>query len=126
MNWSMDKHITVLGVLFIVHSALGLFAGAVVCAALFLGGAFVPEPDTSSILVVMGVRAALVVAAISVPGLIAGFGLLRYRSWSRMLTIVLAVIQMINVPFGTALAIYGLWVLMQDEAIRMFESPPGR
>ena len=51
-------------------------------------------------------------------GLLAGWGLLQGQPWARMLTIVLAFLNLLHIPFGTALGIYTLWVLLpaQSEA----------
>ena len=45
-------------------------------------------------------------------GLIAGWGLYERRSWARILAIVLAFLSLFHPPFGTAIGIYTLWVLM--------------
>ena len=45
-------------------------------------------------------------------GLIAGWGLLERQGWARILAIVLAFLSLIHVPFGTAIGIYTLWVLL--------------
>ena len=45
-------------------------------------------------------------------GLIAGWGLYERRSWARMLAIVLAFLSLLHPPFGTAIGIYTLWVLL--------------
>jgi hypothetical protein len=54
---------------------------------------------------------------ISIPAGIAaaGVGLLRYREWARTLTIILSVLMLIAFPFGTAIGIYALWVLLSDD-----------
>ena len=49
-------------------------------------------------------------------GLVAGVGLLQRAEWSRMLAIVLGCLSLINAPFGTALGIYTLWVLLSPNA----------
>jgi hypothetical protein len=43
--------------------------------------------------------------------MIAGYGLLMRKSWARVFAIVLAVLALFKIPFGTALGIYTLWVL---------------
>jgi len=48
--------------------------------------------------------------------LIAGFGLLERQSWGRPLVLVMAFIALLSVPFGTALGVYTLWVLMSPQA----------
>ena len=45
-------------------------------------------------------------------GLIAGWGLYERRSWARILAIVLGFLNLLHPPFGTAIGIYTLWVLL--------------
>jgi len=49
-------------------------------------------------------------------GLIAGWGLLARQPWARTLAIVLGCFNLIDMPFGTALGIYTLWVLLPTAA----------
>ena len=49
-------------------------------------------------------------------GLIAGWGLLERQPWARMLAIVLGFISLLEMPFGTALGIYTLWVLLPAQS----------
>ena len=57
---------------------------------------------------------------LSLPGIIAGIGLLKFRPWARILTIVLSALNLMNIPFGTILGVYGLWVMLSDEGSRLF------
>jgi hypothetical protein len=61
---------------------------------------------------------------LSLPGLVGGFGLLQFKPWARMLVIILSVFELLSVPFGTAIGIYGLWVLLNTETERLFLGPP--
>lgn len=47
-----------------------------------------------------------------VAGLIAGWGLMERHGWARILAIILAFLSLIHIPFGTAIGIYTLWVLL--------------
>jgi hypothetical protein len=67
-----------------------------------------------------GVAAAFFFLALGVPGLIVGIGLLKLRPWARILGIVISALDLTHVPFGTALGIYGLWVLFNRETERLF------
>ena len=51
-------------------------------------------------------------------GGVTGWGLLARQSWARMLALILGCLSLLDVPFGTALGIYTLWVLLpaQSEA----------
>jgi hypothetical protein len=45
-------------------------------------------------------------------GIIAGWGLLDRQSWARIFVIILAFLSLLHFPFGTAIGIYTLWVLL--------------
>ena len=126
----MTTHVKVLGVLFIALSALGI------CAALFVGLAFGTasgvvaanaDADAAVALPIIGLAGTALTAfllAISLPGLIAGIGLLNFKPWARILAIVLCAINLINIPFGTAMGIYGLWALLNKETEALFSGRP--
>ena len=50
--------------------------------------------------------------------------LTRRRQAARVAALILAVPNLIVVPFGTALGIYTYWVLLKDDARREFGRPP--
>ncbi len=128
----MEQHVRILGILHIALGALGL-VGALVLLAIFGGIAGIitqtPGTDTAAynaipILGIIFGGIALLVAVISLPGIIAGIGLLRFRPWGRVLGIVISALDLLNVPFGTALGVYGLWVLLQARTELLFRNPP--
>jgi len=51
----------------------------------------------------------------SVPGIVGGIGLLKMRSWARPLVLIVGCFHLLSIPFGTALGVYTLWVLLNDE-----------
>jgi zinc ribbon protein len=54
-------------------------------------------------------------------GLITAWGLLQHESWGRTLALVVGVVALLSIPFGTALGVYTLWVLLpagSDEEYR--------
>jgi hypothetical protein len=61
-----------------------------------------------------------------IPGIIAyiltGYGLLNYKSWARILAIILAILNLILFPIGTAIGIYTLWAMFNDETKALFEA----
>ncbi|HTQ54291.1 MAG TPA: hypothetical protein VMI94_07505 [Bryobacteraceae bacterium] len=123
----MESHIKALGFLHIAFGSLGLLA-AVGLLVLFGGiaglvGATTDAADSHiSVPILGGIGAFLFffLAAISLPGLIAGIGLLQFQPWARILTIVLSVLDLIHVPLGTALGVYGLWVLLSQDGEKLF------
>jgi len=58
--------------------------------------------------------------------IMAGWGLLQRAPWARLLALVLAFIALFNIPFGTALGVYTLWVLLPAESARDYEQAAAR
>jgi hypothetical protein len=127
----MVTHIKVIGVLHIVMGAFGLLIGF---ALLLLFGGLASVVGFSDhthdslvaipILGSIGAFLFILIAVLSLPGIIAGIGLLQFRPWGRMLGIILSVLHLMNVPFGTALGVYGLWALMSPEGEALFRRDP--
>ena len=117
----MEKHITLLGVFHIVYHALGLVIGIGMISLLTWVVHFVGEPQVSSILgMVMSIIGFFLILAI--PGIIAGVGLRKKRPWARIFALVIGIIDLLDIPLGTALGAYTIWVLMSDESIPLFPS----
>jgi hypothetical protein len=57
---------------------------------------------------------------------VAGSYLLMFKAWARILAIILAILNLILFPIGTALGIYTLVIMFNDEAEALFrgESSP--
>lgn len=129
----MAQHVKILGVLHIVFGGLGVLA-AVIALAVFGGiSAFVGMTDHSSegftavpILGAIGGFIFILILVLSLPGLVAGIGLVQCKPWARMLTIILSAFDLLSIPIGTALGVYGLWVMLNPETERMFARPPVR
>jgi len=123
----MVDHVRILAWLHIVFGALGLLA-ALIVLAVFGGvagivGFAAHEPDAQvavPILGLLGVGIFFLLLLLSLPGVIAGIGLLKFQPWARILTIVLSALHLLNVPVGTSLGVYGLWVLLQQDTERLF------
>jgi hypothetical protein len=125
----MDTHVKVLAVLYIIFGVLGTLIGLGFMALLSVIGVAgaASDPDAWVALPILGFTGAALgtfILILSLPGIIAGAGLLKYRPWARILTIVLSALNLMNVPFGTILGIYGLWVMLSDEGSRLFAQPP--
>jgi hypothetical protein len=58
----------------------------------------------------------------SILGLVTGWGLVQREPWARSLAIVMACFNMVNMPFGTALGIYTLWVLLPAASEQEYHS----
>jgi len=123
----MQTHVKVLAVLFIVFSALLLLAALAIMAvfggAAGIVGTAAEGEDAAVALPIIGLTGTLLTTfflVLALPGLVAGFGLLSTRPWARILGIVLCALNLIQIPLGTILGAYGLWVLLNKETERLF------
>ncbi|MEZ5317873.1 MAG: LPXTG cell wall anchor domain-containing protein [Vicinamibacterales bacterium] len=123
----MRHHVDVLGW---VHSLWGGFllltGGALALLAVgawfaLAGDPGAPATGGQAVWVLAAAGALLVVAGGSLVA--AGRALRRRSSPGRRAALGLAVPQLLVVPFGTALAIYTCWVLLNDDARREFGRP---
>jgi hypothetical protein len=119
---NMRQHVSFVGALHIGFGLLGV-AGAL---AIFFGFQFLfelveEEPIAQDVLSFIGNSIGLIILFFSSLGVIGGIGLFSYRSWARVLVMIVSALNCLNVPVGTAKGIYSLWVLMQPETIELFE-----
>ena len=122
----MDTHIKILGGLQIALGVMGLF-GALVLLVVFGGVAgavrAAGDSDAQIALPIIGITGMALVAfllATSLPGVVIGVGLIRLRPWARVAGIVISILSLIMIPFGTVVGIYGLWVLFNKDTERLF------
>jgi Ca2+/Na+ antiporter len=101
---------------------MGIIAAIIVFAAVVGGGLISGDQTAIAITSLVGSIIATLILVLSLPGLVAGIGLLRLRPWSRLLTLVLAVFDLMAIPIGTAFGLYAIWVLVQEDTVTLFES----
>lgn len=117
----MEKHINIVAALQIGFSILGLIIGSLIFTILFFVGDFVDDNEAQVVLTIIANIVMVVIAILSIPGIIAGIGLLKRKEWARILTLILYVINLINFPIGTAVGAYSIWALVQPEVIEQFK-----
>lgn len=115
-----DVHINVLGWLFIIGN--GLLLVLAVISLFFLSGIGLLSGDETAfpILTLIGSVGAAFFTILAVPGLLAGYGLLKRAKWARVLALVLGFFNLFNFPIGTAIGIYTFWVLLQTDIDNYF------
>jgi hypothetical protein len=121
MQMDIKKHVTVVAALRIGFGALGLLIGLTAFVLIVGGGLISGDRDAITITSIVGTVIGGFLAALSIPNILAGAGLLRFKAWARILTLILAALDLANVPVGTLLGVYTIWVLMQDQAEDLFQ-----
>lgn len=117
----MDKHIEILGILYIISGGLGLLIGGVLFFLVLGPGLVSGNPGAMTILGIIGSAIAFFFFIFSIPEIIGGIFLLQRKPWSRILVLVLGFLNLLDFPFGTALGIYTIIVLFDNRAIEIFE-----
>jgi hypothetical protein len=117
----MEKHVNVVAALHIGLSIFGIVIALIIGVVLGLVGSFVDDPVALKILPIIATVAIWIVILFSIPGIIAGIGLFKRKEWARILTLILSVIKLMNIPVGTAVGAYSIWVLVQDETTILFK-----
>ena len=119
----MKKHVTVVGAIHIGFGILGLIGAVAAFFALQFAKGFIPDQEEVPIIVLnfLAVSLPLLIGFMSTLGLVGGIGLLSYMSWARYLIIVVAALGCLNIPIGTLKGVYSLWVLLQDDTVKLFE-----
>lgn len=123
----VQRHSHLLAILWLALSALGAIGGLVL---LVLGNTLFPHIRSMgappqmpvSFLTALFDTLGVIILAKAILGFFAGWGLLQRDAWARMLLLVLAFISLINVPFGTALGIYTLWVLLPGPSQQEYDA----
>jgi hypothetical protein len=118
---SKSPLVRIVAVAYIVCSIPALIGGAAIMAfpipAVAAGGAH----DAGLIFAMFGLGVALVATlGLGLLLLVAGSGLLGRRQWARILSLVLSVLMMPLVPIGTAIGLFALIVLLQEDVRREF------
>ncbi len=119
----MERHISLIGILWIIFGGLSLTFGFLGFLLLF-GISFIPDmgPEAPFILRTVGSIAVFFFALLGLPKIFAGIGLLKKKEWGRILTLIVSFISLLNIPFGTALGIYSIIILVKEESIQFFKS----
>ena len=121
----LHMHVQIVAWLNIVASGMFLMLG--ICGfVFFVGMGFFAAADSGDavalpILSTVGIVGLMFIAVLAVPGLLAGYGLLKRKKWGQILGIVDGVLNLFSIPVGTALGAYTLFVLFQNSANDYFD-----
>ena len=120
----MKTHITALGVILLVFGFLGLMGA---CVVMFIGlgvplvvlgiegNAGGDAAVVSSVLSIVIVGIVAIIVLLSIPDLVAGYGLVTGKPWAWVWGLIACALELLWIPIGTLAGIYGLWVLTQPE-----------
>jgi hypothetical protein len=123
----VKSQVDFLGVLFVVWGlltvvvglstlALGVGAVALIASAARSGGSQVAAGITAAAFTALAFIAMLWGAA----HVVVGLPLRRYAPWSRLIALMLGSVDLLLLPYGTALGVYTLCVLLNEKGKQLF------
>jgi hypothetical protein len=123
----MSIHIALVGALFVVWGALTTLIGVSTLAlgigavALIASGAVREGQFAAGITAAAFTTLALIAILWGVAHILVGVPLGRQRHWSRLAALTLGSIDLVLLPYGTALGCYTLWTLLSEGGKGAFE-----
>jgi hypothetical protein len=126
----VQRHVHLLAILWLAFSAFNTLGGLVLRV---LGNALFPHlhemkdvpPDVpSGFLTALFTILGIIVLAKAAFGFLTGWGgLLQRESWARSMALILAFISLFtNIPLGTAIGVYTMWVLLSSTSDQEYEA----
>lgn len=112
----MRKHIEILAYLYIVFGVLTVAGGLIMALVIAGSGALSGDETAIWVTSIVGGGFGFFLSALGAVSILGGWGLLKRQNWARILVIITSVLNLPAFPIGTALGVYGLWVLLSDQS----------
>jgi hypothetical protein len=125
----VDAHVALVGALFIIWglltalvgvSTLALGIGAVALLASARGGGQMAAGITAAAFTTL----ALIAIAWGAAHVLVGIPLRQRKPWARVIALMLGSVDLLLLPYGTALGIYTLWALLNEKGKALFIDAP--
>lgn len=115
------EHVTMIGVLNLVFSGMGIVLSLLVLFAVALGLAEGGVPEVGMIALVAGCS---FLVLLQIPGILVGIGLLTRKEWARKAGLLLGAFYLVLIPFGTIFGIYAIYMLERPHVRALFQRTP--
>ena len=125
---AMAKHITILGWLHIAHGLMLTLIAAIIFVSLMSAGVITAltsgDTETVTVLSIVALSISFFFSLFAIPHIVGGVGLLRRANWGRVVAAVAGILGIMNMPFGTAIGVYTIYVLFNKDIDRAFHPAP--
>jgi hypothetical protein len=121
----MKKHVTVVGAIQVGAGILGFIGALTVFFALNFAKGMVGDDDVPTVVLsFLSICLPILIGFMATLSLVGGIALLSFRSWARILVMIVSVMGCFFIPIGTLIGVYSIWTLMQDDTIKLFKPQP--
>ncbi len=128
-----QDHNKVIGIMHLIYGGFNALMLIIFVPFFFaIGGIAAADPGApaavTAIFGFFGFLMLVLALVFGLPPILAGYAMLKHKSWARVAGIVAACVEALSFPFGTALCVYSLWFLFgQGEQFhRGGHAPHGR
>jgi len=134
----MQKHIQLVAIFNIVYRAFTIVLSMVLVALCAWITGFLESfvwhgamrrheipAEIIDIIPIILIVAAGILFVFSIIGIIGGIGLLKQKEWGRIMLLIVSFVNLLHIPIGTALGAYSIWVLMNDETMKICNPTQG-
>ena len=117
----MKKHVNVVAILQIVFGSFTVLIGLALAFAFGFVNQFVDDPTALKVLTIISTPLVVMFALVGLAMIIGAIGLLNYKSWGKVVTLIMGALGLLNIPIGTLKGVYIIWVLVQPETNALFD-----
>jgi hypothetical protein len=111
---TLEEHNRMLGILHIVYGGLHTLLMLLIIGVMFFvfsAASTGPGAPPAAFFLMFAIFGGFFALIYTAPAYVAGYAMLRRKPWARVASIIAAVVEIMNVPFGTAIGVYALWFL---------------
>ena len=124
----MASHVNFVGVLFIVWGLLTTLVGVSTLALGVSAVALIPSASrgggaggfAAGVTAAVFTTLAIIAMLWGTAHVVVGVPLRRHRPWARLMALMLGSVDLLLLPYGTALGMYALWVLLNEKGKALF------
>lgn len=120
------EHAKILGIMHLAYGGMHMFSLIVMVIVFAVMGIAIPfsAPDANgapmAMFAIIVVFVAVFTLVLAVPPLIAGYGFLKRKRWSKAAGAISAALALLSIPMGTALGVYTFWFLFGEKGRQLY------
>jgi hypothetical protein len=111
-----QDHNKIIGIMHLIYGGFNALMMIIFVPFFFIiGAAGAADPNAppaiAAIFGFFGVLMLVLAVVLGLPPILAGYAMLKHKSWAKVMGIIAAVVEALSFPFGTALCVYTFWFL---------------
>jgi len=121
-----EDHNKILGIMHLVYGGMHAISLVLVVFAFIIMGITLPFASSGSdapplaLFGILGIVIAAFTLILTIPPLVAGYGFLKRKQWSKTAGAISAALALISIPMGTALGVYTFWFLFGEKGRQIY------